>query len=81
MSEYEKDLGYPIKVGHSWQSYSAHKKITAVNKTIATPYKTFTNAVEVTGDEGFKTYYVKNIGFVKSVDKNGRTLTELVDIQ
>ncbi len=82
-SEYYRDLVYPVKVGKTWQNGPADQdiaKITGVNKTVKTPYKTFTNAVEVT-EKGWKNYYVKGIGVVKSIDTSGKTARELKTIQ
>lgn len=81
MSEFDVDLMYPVQVGKEWETYGEeHKQITAVDQAVVTPYGTFTNAVEVTSRDGFKTYYVKHVGFVKSVDKNGNTVSELIKI-
>lgn len=81
-SEYYTELKYPVKVGDSWTgpSPSDHTKITGINKTVKTQYKTFTNAVEVTVN-GHKLYYVKGIGRVKTVDSAGKLVSELKSIQ
>ncbi len=80
MSEYYVELKYPMKLGEKWDSYMSTGKITGINKTVATPFKTFTQAVEVTIDEGNRIYYVKNIGKVKVIDAKGKSIYELVDI-
>lgn len=82
-SEYYTDLNFPVKVGKTWYNGPAPTdivKITGVNKTVKTPYKTFTNAVEVS-ERGYKKYYVKGVGFVKSVDSAGKMVQELKSIQ
>lgn len=83
-SDASNELKFPIKVGLKWTpalSESESNTITGVNKTITTPYKKFTNAVEVTTETGIKKYFVKGIGQVKTVDKSGKVLSELVSIQ
>lgn len=78
------ELAYPIKVNTKWQpelDMKESKTITGVNKTATTPYKTFTNAVEVTNNDGTKHYFVKGIGEVKVIAKSGKTVTELKSIQ
>lgn len=78
------ELAYPIKVNTKWQpelDMKESKTITGVNKTVKTPYKTFTNAVEVTNNDGSKHYYVKGIGEVKTIAKSGKTISELKSIQ
>ena len=53
--------------------------ITGVNQTVETKYKTFTNAVEVGGR--YSTYYmVEGYSKVKEVDRKGKVLYELVDV-
>jgi hypothetical protein len=54
--------------------------ISSINETVETPYKTFTNAVKV-GD-GKTTYYmVEGFGNVKTIDREGNVLHELVDVK
>ncbi|MFD1862030.1 S-layer homology domain-containing protein [Planococcus chinensis] len=54
--------------------------ISGINETVGTPYKTFTNAV-VVGD-GRTTYYmVEGYGNVKTIDREGNVLHELVDVK
>lgn len=83
-SNYEIALKYPVKVGTTWSGYGLSEidafKITGVNKTIKTPYKTFTNAVEV-NEKGYKHYYVKGVGHVKTVDPTGKLVSELKSIR
>lgn len=78
------ELAYPVKVNSKWQpelDMQERKTITGVSKSVKTPYKTFTNAVEVTDNDGMKHYFVKGIGEVKVIAKSGKTITELKSIQ
>ncbi|KXH84051.1 S-layer homology domain-containing protein [Sporosarcina sp. HYO08] len=81
LSEFHESLIYPIKLGATWTSYTSTSKVTGIGKKVETPYKTFTNAVEVTSSEGTKTYYVKHVGYVQTIDKGGKVIRELVDIK
>lgn len=82
MSEIELQLLYTLKLNNSWVSSNTGKrKITALNEKVDTKYGTFDHAVEVTENTGFKSYYVKNIGHVKSIDQNGKTVSELISIK
>lgn len=80
-SDYYTELLYPIETGKSWSYYQEKSTYTAVHKTVATPYKTFANAVEVTTSTGYKNYYVKGVGLVKVIDKNGDTVSVLKGIK
>ena len=78
------DLKYPIKVNTSWYEGIDEKsksKITKVNTPVKTLYKTFTSAVEVTTSDGYKLYYVKGIGEVKTIDSKGKTVRELKSLK
>ncbi len=84
LSESETELLYPIKLNTKWQpgmDVYERNTITGLNKTVKTPYKTFTSALEVTNTKGNKSYFVKGIGRVKTVDKNGKMVSELKSIQ
>lgn len=80
-------LEYPVKVGKKFVNEyidletSVTHTITGVNKTVKTPYKTFTNATEVTDEKGGKYYYVEGHGSVKAIDASGKVINELVDIR
>ena len=76
-SDYYIELLYPIETGKSWNYFQETSTYTAVHKTVKTPYKTFLNAVEVTTSTGYQNYYVKGIGLIKMIDKNGNTVSEL----
>ena len=65
MSEVELELLYTVKLNNSWLSGQGQRKITALTRTVDTPYRTFDNAVEITDDSGYKIYYAKHIGLVK----------------
>ncbi|MGO1057759.1 S-layer homology domain-containing protein [Planococcus sp. FY231025] len=85
-SESFTDLAYPVETGKEfvYKYLGLYDKemrtITGVNKTVATKYKTFTNATEVTDAKGTKHYYVEGHGKVKSVQPSGAVF-ELVDIR
>ncbi len=84
-------LAYPIKVGTTHSIYPSAEgqpltpsdvthTITAVGVTVETPYRTFTNAVEVTVEFGYKEYFVEGFAKVKTVNDNG-TVFELIDVE
>lgn len=86
----EKDIliKAPIKLGNSWKSACGDKRsITAINKSITTRLGNF-KALEITTEskDGITlTYYVKDIGFVKSIyidkkNKDFKVVTELEKI-
>lgn len=78
------DLLYPIEVGAGWyidEEETLVDEITSVTATVETPFKTFTNAVEVTSDLGYTSYYVKGVGHVKTLDENGDVVTELKSME
>ena len=90
-SEFFIGLVYPIEKGKVFNDdsyYSPKHQITAVNVTVKTKFKTFTNAVEITVEndpefmeEGSKYYMVEGYGNVKTVSLDGETLYELVDVK
>lgn len=78
------DLKYPIKVGQSWplELNGDHTStITKMNVTVKTPYKIFTNAVEVSSTRKYKMYYVQGIRNVKTIDPSGKVVSELKSIK
>lgn len=76
---YKAYLVFPIKVG---DVVPGMQTITGVNQTVETPYKTFTNAVEVTDSfNNRKSYVVEGFSCVKIIDKNGNAIFELIDVQ
>lgn len=85
-SESFTDLAYPVKTGKEFvykylDIYDKEMRtITGVNKNVATKYKTFTNATEVTDAKGTKHYYVEGYGKVKSVQPSG-AVYELVEVR
>ncbi|WP_338449578.1 S-layer homology domain-containing protein [Niallia oryzisoli] len=82
-SEYYMDLKYPVYVGQTWGTgyeYEYQYVITATGLTITTTAGTFDNVVEVTGNDGFITYFAPNVGRIKEV-YDGNTVTELTQIE
>lgn len=84
-SEYDIALAYPVKLGKKFPTYNAGEEqvntITAVNKTVATRYKTFTNATEVTTRDGVRYYLVEGFSTVKTVDAAGKPVFELISVK
>ncbi|MDW0108854.1 S-layer homology domain-containing protein [Sporosarcina aquimarina] len=83
-SDYSPALKYPVKLNSKWQigmNSNEVDQVTGVNKTVKTSYKTFTGAVEVTSNTGHKTYYVKGIGLVKSINPKGIVVSELKSLK
>ena len=84
-SERDVALVYPIVVGKTFNNGLGDETITltitGVNKTVKTPYKTFTNATEVTNEDGFKYYMVEGFATVKSITPQGVVHSELVDVE
>lgn len=83
-SESDINLTYPVKVGNKIENGLGEiyiSTITGINKTVETPYKTFTNAVEVTTEKGHKYYMVEGYGNVKSVSNKGETVSALSSVK
>lgn len=90
-SEANLNLVYPAKVGTKFNidnPFTAPSIITGVNVTVETPYKTFTNAVEVSvpkavgyPDSGHKFYMVPGFGEVKLTKEDGTLLSVLMDVK
>ncbi|RNF39658.1 S-layer homology domain-containing protein [Planococcus salinus] len=90
-SEFYVELVYPVETGKTFNvdsTFSPEHEITAVGVTVETAYRTFTNAVEVTVaddpdfvEEPIKYYMVEGFGGVKTVDMDGTTISELVDVR
>lgn len=90
-SEFLIDLVYPVKVGTKFNTdnfFQPPAEITGVNVRVVTPYRTFTNAVEVTVPdnrefqvESYKYYAVPGYGVVKQVNKNGSVGKVLTRVQ
>lgn len=84
-SETYDNLAYPVVQGKTFLvgnegGEPERRTITAVNKTVATPYKTFTNATEVTGGNGMKYYYARGHGPIKTLDPNGAVILQLAGV-
>ncbi|MCJ1908254.1 S-layer homology domain-containing protein [Planococcus ruber] len=83
-SEAETEIVYPIQVGKTFENGLGERyisTITGVNKTVNTPYKKFTNAVEITIESGEKYYMVEGYGSVKALDAKGETVSELSSVK
>lgn len=83
-------LVYPIQKGKTFDSGDPDAppfKITGVNVKVVTPYKTFTNAVEISvldpewDGKSYKYYMAEGFGLIKTVHYDGDTLYELVDVK
>lgn len=91
-SEADTDLIFPAEVGKKFNvgsEFQPMHQITAVNVSITTPYKTFTNAIEVTvpydpvfhESGGFKYYVAPGHHIVKVFDSNGNVVQELIGVE
>lgn len=83
-SESDLNIVYPIKVGKTFENGLGEtyiSTITGVNKTVDTPYKKFTNAVEITASGGDKYYMVEGYGTVKTLNAQGETVSELSSVK
>lgn len=90
-SESYTELEYPVKIGQNWYMntmYAAPREVTNIGVTVKTPYRMFTNAVEVTVaansellEKGHIYYMVEGFGEVKSVDLDGTVTKELIAIE
>lgn len=85
-SEQSFYLAYPVQVGKKFTA-SDHSPgpdfntITGVGETVETEYKTFTNAVEVTTQDGGKYYMVEGFALVKWIEADGTVSNELIDVE
>lgn len=84
-SEYEVALVYPVRVGKTFNVGLGDEviihTITGVNKTVETPYSTFTNATEVTTQDGLRYYMAEGFSTIKSINAQGRVESELVSVE
>lgn len=84
-SEYDVALVYPVRLGKTFNvglgDETVIRTITGVNKTIKTPYKTFTNATEVTTQDGFKYYMAEGFSTIKSINPQGVVESELTRVE
>lgn len=84
-SEYDVTLVYPVRLGRTFNTGLGDETIlhtiTGVNKTVTTPYKTFTNATEVTVEDGLKYYMVEGFSTVKSINVQGVVESELIRVE
>lgn len=84
-SERNNLLAYPVYTGKTFNDYVSGdvyiNTITGVDVTVETAYKTFTNAVEVTTQGGYKYYMVEGYSVVKSLDQHGNVMTQLMNVE
>lgn len=84
-SEGDNLLAYPVYTGKTFNDYVSGEvhvnTITGVDVTVETAYQTFTNAVEVTTQEGFKYYMVEGYSVVKTFDADGNVTFELLSVE
>lgn len=84
-SEYSTHLVYPVRAGKTFIAGSnpdaVYHTITGVNQTVETEYRTFTNAVEITTDDGGKYYMVEGFAVVKWVRGDGTIYSELKSVE
>lgn len=75
------DMSYPIEEGKIFgNEMTGRKTITNVNVAMSTAAGHFTNVVEIETDTGWTSYYAPDIGEIKTVDENGKIVSELVEI-
>lgn len=82
-SESFTEIKYPVKVGKSWDNGFEEpdiNRITSVSKTVKTPAGTFKNCIEVTNQDGYISYFAKNVGNVKT-DYKGKTIFLLIKLE
>lgn len=79
-SEYYTDIEYPLEEGKVFYDWEDEYTITKVNGTVATVAGEFINTVEVLTPNGSISYFAPDIGFVKSVNKEGEVTAELIEI-
>ncbi|MFD1031335.1 S-layer homology domain-containing protein [Metaplanococcus flavidus] len=84
-SEYSPALVYPVQMGKTFNTGLGDESfihtITGVDKTVETAYRTFTNAVEVTTQDGFRYYMVEGFAVVKSINPQGVVESELISVE
>lgn len=84
-SEYDIALAYPVAAGKKFDTYNGSQiqtnTITAINKTVKTRYKTFTNATEVLTPDGVRYYMVPGHATVKTVNAAGAVIFELISVK
>lgn len=84
-SERDLALVYPVRTGRTFDNGLGDETITltitGVDQTIETAYGTFTNATEVTNEDGFKYYMVPGFSMVKSINAEGVVESELASVE
>ncbi|MFJ8234200.1 SH3 domain-containing protein [Ureibacillus sp. NPDC094379] len=77
---------YPLKHGQytkDYSQYSGERKVLveSTTKTIKVKAGTFKNVVILRFPDGSREYLARGIGIIKSTNKNGDTITELVSVK
>lgn len=86
-SETYVNLAYPVVEGNTFAVgfFGAEepetRTITGVDMTVETPYRTFTNATEVTGVDGTKYYFAEGHGTIKTIGPSGAVVSELAEVR
>lgn len=80
------NIPYPLKQGaaviDSSMMFEEQKVLVeSTRKTVTVKAGTFTNTVILKYPNGARAYFAKGVGIIKSTDKNGRVITELVTIK
>lgn len=80
-SYYHVYLEYPLYNGKKFSDgWFDTQTIVSVDRTVTTKAGTFYNVVEVVSPNGHKSYYAKNVGVIKAVNKDGKNVMELASI-
>ncbi len=79
-SEYYQVMSYPIMQDATFHSFEETFTTTKIDETITTPAGTFEHVVAVESPDHYISYYAPHIGTVKTVDAEGKTTFELIDI-
>ncbi|EIM06211.1 N-acetylmuramoyl-L-alanine amidase [Planococcus antarcticus DSM 14505] len=84
-SDHNAHLAYPVRVGKTFVAAhnpeAVYYTITGVDQTVETEYRTFTNAVEITTNDGGKYYMVEGFAVVKWIQADGTIYSELKDVE
>ncbi|SOC19575.1 SH3 domain-containing protein [Ureibacillus xyleni] len=80
------DIPLPLKQGHYVKDYSGFDEVIDVlvestTKTIKVKAGTFKNVVILRYPNGSREYLAKGIGIIKSTNKDGKVITELVSVK
>lgn len=76
---------YPVESGKkfisAYELVPFYSTIIGVNQTVETEFKTFTNVIKVTTDEGEKYYLLEGFAVVKRIEPNAITSIELMAVE